>query len=73
MLGLQYATTIKQHWKKHHPKMVAELVEAGTLDHEAQMQSRRVAEQVASLKASGMTDHEAEETVRDMIYLRPET
>ena len=73
MLGLQYTGMALRHWEKWLPKMTAELREAGTLNHEAQMASKEAARQVATLMLAGMQQHEVEEMVLpDLILLKPE-
>ena len=73
MLGLQYTGMALHHWEKWLPKMTAEMRAAGTLNHEAQMASKRAAKQVAELMTAGMQKHEAEEMVLpDLILLKPE-
>ena len=73
MLGLQYTGLALRHWEQWLPKMTAELREAGMLNHEAQMASKRAASQIANLMMAGMQKHEAEEMVLpELILLKPE-
>lgn len=71
MLGLQYTGLAIRHWSEWLPKMTQELREAGQLNHEAQMASKRAAAQVANLMQTGMQKHEAEEMVLPGTILFP--
>lgn len=71
MLGLQYTGLALRHWEQWLPEMTKEMRAQGTLNHEAQMASKRAAKQVADLMAQGMQQHEAEEMVLPQEILFP--
>ena len=73
MLGMQYVTMARNHWREWLPKMYQEMQENGTLQEYLQKASADAAAQVASLMAAGAQQHEAEEIVLpETIMLPPE-
>jgi hypothetical protein len=59
-----WAQEAKDHWKRHRPKMYAELEKAGTLDSLAQKAADNANNEFYSAVENGMDPYEAESEAR---------
>ena len=66
------AQDAKDHWKRHRPKMYAEMEKAGTLDQQAEKAAENARNECYSAVENGMDPHEPESTARQNHLFPPD-